>query len=458
MLAVAGCGSLAPRVPAPEPAIAAVWPLPERTAEADSWGTGATADIGWRDFFVDPALATLIAQALESNRDLRIAALNIERLRAQYQIQRADRLPTLALGASASRIGGGSNNNTALDINSVTLGIADFELDFFGRVRDLSHAALQQYFAQEEVRRSVQLSLIAEVANAYLTIAADQAAMQVAQATLDTQESTFRLTERRHELGAVSGLDLAQARTTVESARADVARFSGQIANDINALTLLVGRPVAPELLPKGFDARISGLAALPAGLPSEVLLRRPDLQAAEHRLLAANANIGAARAAFFPSIRLTASAGFVSGALTSLFSGSAGYWSILPQLYLPIFDAGRLQGNLDAARADQDIALAQYERAIQSGFREVADALALTQTLAAQRDAQQSLVDAAARANELSLARYQRGRDSYLVQLDAQRTFYSAQQALISTRLAEQTNRVTLYKVLGGGWHERSL
>jgi multidrug efflux system outer membrane protein len=282
--------------------------------------------------------------------------------------------------------------------------------------------------------------------------------MQVAQATLDSQEASFRLVERRHELGAVSGLDLAQARTTVETARADVARFAGQVARDINALRLLVGAPVERELLPAAFDASVTGIAPLPAGVPSEVLLRRPDMLAAEHRLRAANANIGAARAAFFPSIRLTAAAGFASDALSVLFVEGGRFWSFLPQLRLPIFDAGRLQANLDVARADQDIALAEYERTVQVGFREVADALALTRTLAAQREAQQALLDAAQRAYELSLARYQAGRDSFLVQLDAQRTMYAAQQALISTRLAEQTNRVTLYKVLGGGWNETSL
>lgn len=462
-LAIAGCASLAPSLPKPEPAIPDEWPLPATTLEANSAAgagdagatTAATADIGWRDFFADPSLTELIARALDHNRDLRTAVLNIERARAQYRIQRADGLPSLGIGASATRTGGG--DNVAPDTYSVSLGLADFELDFFGRVRDLSRAALQQYFAQDEARRTAQLSLVAEVANVYLTLAADQALLEVAQATLANQTDAFRLTERRHELGAVSGLDLAQARTTVETARADAARYAGQVARDTNALNLLVGAPVEPELLPKSFDSGVTGLAELPAGLPSEVLLRRPDVLAAEHRLRAANANIGAARAAFFPSIRLTASVGTASDALSGLFSGGSRFWSLMPQISLPIFDAGRLQGNLDAATADQDIALAQYEKAVQVGFREVADALALTRTLAAQRDAQQALLDAATRAYELSLARYQAGRDSFLVQLDAQRTMYAAQQARISTRLAEQTNRVTLYKVLGGGWYDES-
>jgi multidrug efflux system outer membrane protein len=460
-IALAGCASLAPPVPAPQPAIPAGWPLPATTVEAAAAAAQpasaatapAAADIGWRDFFADPKLQALIERALGNNRDLRTAALNIERARALYRIQRADQFPTLGVNALASRRGGGDTPQT--DTYNVALGIADFELDFFGRVRDLSRAALEQYFALEETRRAAQLSLIAELATVYLTLASDRAAMQLAQATLDVQETSFRLTQRRYELGAVSALDLHQARTTVESARADVARFAGQVARDTNAIALLVGAPVEPALLPSDFGATLTAIAPLPEGMPSEVLLRRPDVIAAEHRLRAANANIGAARAAFFPSITLTASAGFASANLSDLLGGGARFWAFAPQLNLPIFDMGRLQGNLEAARADQDIALAQYERAIQAGFRDVADALALTRTLAAQREAQQALVDAAARAYELSQARYEAGRDSFLVQLDAQRTLYAAQQGLIATRAAEQANRITLYKVLGGGWIE---
>jgi multidrug efflux system outer membrane protein len=452
---MAGCASLAPPVPQAEPAIPAQWPLPATTAATAPSTEPAAADIGWRDFFADPALRELIGRALDHNRDLRVAALNIERARALYRIQRADRLPTIGAGAAATRYGGG--DAVPPSTYSVSVGLSEFELDFFGRVRDLSRSALEQYFAQEEARRTAQLSLISEVAATYLTLAADQSLLRVAQATLDNQTAAFGLTERRHELGAVSGLDLQQARTTIETARADVARFAGQVEQDTHALGLLVGAPIDPSLLPRQFDANVTGIAPLPAGLPSEVLLRRPDVIAAEHRLRAANASIGAARAAFFPSIRLTASAGTVSDALAGLFRGGSLFWSIGPQVSLPIFDPGRLQGNLDVARADQDIALAQYEKAIQSAFREVADALALTRTLAAQREAQQALLEASTHANELSLARYKAGRDSYFVQLDAQRTQYAAQQALISTRLAEEINRVTLYKVLGGGWLEGS-
>ena len=457
-LLVVGCATLEPAVPAAQPSIQGEWPLPPTTdampASADADADAAAADIGWRDFFVDPNLEELVARSLDNNRDLRVAVLNVERARAQYRIQRADRLPSLGVNATLERTGGDIPVNSTYNAG---IGIAEFELDLFGRVRSLSDAALQRYFAREEARRSAQLSLIAEVANVYLTLAADQELLRVAQATLKTYEESYALTGKRHELGAVSALDVNQARIQVEAARADAARFAGQVAQDSNALNLLVGAPVESALLPTGVDDQVTGLAALPAGLPSEVLLRRPDVLAAEHQLLATNANIGAARAAFFPSISLTGSVGSASDQLSSLFGSGNKVWSFIPQINLPIFQGGRLRANLDVARADRDIALAQYEKSIQSGFREVADALALTAILARQLKAQQALVDAATRAEALSRARYEAGRDSYLVQLDAQRTLYAAQQGLIATRLAEQANRVTLYKVLGGGWNERS-
>jgi len=251
----------------------------------------------------------------------------------------------------------------------------------------------------------------------------------------------------------VSALDVQQARSAVESARADAARFSGQVAQDANALALLVGGTVEPSLLPQAFVPQASGLGALPAGMPSEVLLRRPDILQAERRLRGANANIGAARAAFFPSITLTASVGTASSELSGLFDKGSSGWGFIPRVTLPIFDGGRLRSGLGIASAERDIALAQYEKAIQSGFREVADALALSRTLADQRAAQEALLDAATRAHDLSQARYKAGQDSYLVLLDAQRTLYGARQGLASTQLAEQANRVVLYKVLGGGW-----
>lgn len=457
-LLAAGCATLEPPLPAARPAVAPTWPIPETTVVAaapEATPVDRVAEIGWRDFFVDERLESLIARALQNNRDLRVAMLNVERARALYRIQRSERVPSLSGSLDAVRTGGGDAPNT--ETYSAGIGIAGFELDLFGRVRSLSDAALQQYFATEQARRAAQLALVAEVASAYLTLAADQELLRVAQAALANRETWFGLTQKRFDLGATSRLDLAQARTLVEDARADAARFKGQVARDTNALTLLVGAPVADASLPTGLGDALAGLHAVPAGLPSEVLLRRPDVLEAEQRLRAANASIGAARAAFFPSIRLTGSVGTASDELSGLFSGGSFAWSFLPRIDVPIFQGDRLRANLGAAQADRDIALAQYERSIQSGFREVADALALSRTLGEQRAAQEAQVAAAAQAHELSRARYEAGRDSFLVLLDAQRTLYAAEQALVATRLAEQANRVTLYKVLGGGWTERT-
>lgn len=446
-LALSGCATMEPRLPAADANVPAQWPLPATTSAESA---EAVADIGWRDFFVDNKLDALIALALENNRDLRVALLNVERARGQYRIQRADRVPSLGVGASLVRNGTHQTVNSSYE---VALGITQFELDLFGRVRSLSASALQQFFATQAAQRSAQLALIAEVATTYLALSADQELQRLAQATLESHEATYRLAEQRRELGAVSALDVAQARTVVERARSDAARYAGQVSQDTNALALLIGAPVSPDLLPGDFDPRVSGLDELPAGIPSEVLLRRPDVVQAEHELRAANANIGAARAAFFPSITLTGSVGTASDELSGLFESGTRVWSFLPQINIPIFQGGRLRAGLDVATADRDIALAQYEKAIQSAFRDVADALALSRTLDAQRQAQEALVEAAARAAELSQARYRAGRDSYLTLLDAQRTLDAARQALIETQLAEQVNRVTLYRALGGGW-----
>jgi multidrug efflux system outer membrane protein len=463
-LLVSGCANLEPKLPAANPTIPADWPLPPTTAadkttqQVNASGAAAAehavADIGWRDFFTDPKLKELIARALDNNRDLRVAVLNVERARALYNVQRADQFPSVGATAALNRSGG--NVATPGSVYTASVG-ASFELDLFGRVRNLSDAALQQFFAQEEARRSAQLSLIGEIAGTYLSLAADLESQRIAQATLESQQTGYDLIAKRHQLGAVSALDLAQAQTTVESARADVARYAGLVATDINALRLLVGAPIDNDLLPKGFDLAVSGIAPLPAQLPSQVLLRRPDVQQAEHLLRSANANIGAARAAFFPTISLTGSIGTASTDLSNLFSAGTKIWSFAPQISMPIFQAGRLNANLGGAKADRDIALAQYEKSIQAGFREVADALALTRTLADRRTAQQALVDASTRAHQLSKARYDRGSDSYLNLLDAQRNLYTAQQGLVTSQLAEQANRITLYKVLGGGWMENS-
>ena len=451
-LVVSGCSTLEPRSTEVAPAIPAQWPG-TATAGAVTTAPMEVADIGWRDFFVDPRLQTVITQSLENNRDLRVAVLNVERARAQYRIQRADRVPAVGVQGQMTRSGGDAPVTEQFTAN---LGVVEFELDLFGRVRNLSQAALQQYFAEAANRRSAQLSLVAEVANAWLTLGADSEQLRIAQATLATYEDSLRLTEARRQLGGASALELSQTRTLVETARTDVARFAGQVAQDRNALVLLAGGPIDASLLPQAEVTEVASVRPLPAGMPGDVLLQRPDVMAAEHVLLSANANIGAARAAFFPSISLTGSIGSASSELSGLFDSGTRVWSFIPKLTLPIFQGGKLRANLGMATADRDIALAQYEKAIQVGFREAADALALNESLDAQLSSQQALVAAAEQAQRLSQARYDAGLDSFLTLLDARRTAYTARQSLVSTQLAQQSNQVALYKVLGGGWHER--
>lgn len=447
-LLLSGCATLVPALPEAQPQVPQGWPMPERTTVAND-GI-AVADVGWREVLVDPRLQRVVAQALDNNRDLRVTIFNVERARAQYQIRRADRVPSVGGSVGAERVGGDVPSSTTYNAG---VGIASYELDLFGRVRNLSEAALQQYFAQGENRRAAQVSLIAAVSNTWLDLAAVESLKAIAESTLKTYEEALRLSERRHEIGVISGLELAQARTQVETARADVARYAGQVQLGRNALNLLAGAPVGAADLPTAFDAQTVAMVPLPANLSSEVLLRRPDIQAAEHVLVGANANIGAARAAFFPSISLTGNAGTASSSFSGLFESGSLVWRFLPQINLPIFQGGRLRANLGMATADRDIALANYEKAIQTGFREVADGLALAQTLAEGREAAERLLAAAQRAEMLSAARYAAGRDSYLVRLDAQRTLYQAQQALLQSRLAEQLNRVALYRAFGGGW-----
>ncbi|MBB4125581.1 multidrug efflux system outer membrane protein [Xanthomonas translucens] len=433
----------------------------ESGAQADAV---PVADIGWRAVFTDPKLQQVIALALDNNRDLRVAALNIDQAWAQYRVQRADLAPGVDLGGS------GSGSRTPADLSgtgqplvahsySATLGISAYELDLFGRIRSLKEQALQQYLATTEAQRSTHISLIAQVATAYLTLAADQDLLRLAQDTLTSQSESYRLQQRSFELGSASALTLRQAQTTVESARVDVERYTAQVAQDRNALRLLAGAEVPSELLPTALPDSASAdanvLSNIPAGLPSELLQRRPDILQAERTLQAANANIGAARAAFYPSISLTAAAGSASAGLYGLFKGGSGSWSFAPSISLPIFDGGRNRANLDVAKVQRDIDVANYEKAIQTAFREVSDALAERNTLGRQLQAQQALVDASADSYRLSQARFERGVDSYLGALDAQRTLYSAEQTLISTRLSRFTNLVTFYKALGGGWVE---
>jgi len=449
-LTLAGCTTMAPAYERPAAPVAAQWDAPADGAQA--------ADLGWRDFFIDAKLRTLIEQALRHNRDLRVALLNVERAQAQYGVQRADRLPSVNAGAgqSAQRLPGGLTASGEPAISrqySATLGVSAYELDLFGRVRSLTDAALASYLASNDARRSAQISLVAEVAGSYLTLAADQERLRLATQTLKAREDGQRLTGRLQQAGVASALDLRQAGIATESARADQAALSTQVAQDRHALELLIGQPLSTELLPEaGTDAPITLSAELAAGLPSSVLLARPDVQQAERALQAANANIGAARAAFFPRITLTGSAGSASAELGELFRAGTGFWSFVPQVTLPIFDAGLNRANLKIAEVDRDIAVAKYEGAIQTGFREVADALAARATAGDQVAAQQRLVAQSEDALRLAEARFQQGVDDRLATLDAQRSLYGAQQGLIAARLAQQVNRVTLYKALGGG------
>lgn len=409
-LGLGACATLAPDYQRPAAPVPAAWAT---AAGADD--TAAAADIAWREFFADERLRRVVELALEHNRDLRVAALNIELARAQYRIQRADQFPSLGLTASQNgqRVPGDLNSTGESMISrqyGVSVGIVAWELDFFGRVRSLRDAALEQYLASEEALRSARIALVAETATAWLQLAADRERLELAQRTLETRRKAFELTQRSFEAGAVSALDLRQTEGEMERARADVAAFSAGVARAENALALLAGNSLSSDLLPTRLDAAAARLAELPAGLPAEVLANRPDILAAEHRLRAANANIGAARAAFFPRITLTASTGTASAELGGLFESGSRAWSFMPQLTLPIFEAGRLAASLDVAEVRLDIAVAEYERGIQGAFREVADALAERSALGEQVDARQRLLAAASESHRLSEARYQEG------------------------------------------------
>ena len=463
-LVLAGCTTLAPDYERPAAPVASDWPAGAAYDVSDEAapvsGSLLAANIAWQDFIVDPKLEEIVRLALDNNRDLRVATLNIERARAQYRIQRSGSFPYVGVsgeGASQRLPADVSPSGQAGISRQYTAGIGTsaYELDLFGRVRSLNDEALQRYLATEESRKAAQLTLVAEVAYVYLGLGANQERLQLAEQTLKSQRESYDLIRRSHDLGVASMLDLRQAQTLVESARVDVARFTRQIAQEKNALVLLVGERVPDDLLPhEQYDDQVT-LTDLSTGLPSEVLLRRPDVLQAEHLLQAANANIGAARAAFFPRISLTASAGTTSNALSNLFDGGTGFWSFIPQLHLPIFEGGRNVANLEVSEVDREIAQAQYEQSIQTAFREVADGLADRGTLDEQLEAQSALVEASADNKALSDARYQGGIDSYLNVLDAERSLYAAQQELITLRLAKNSNHVTLYKVLGGGWND---
>ncbi len=455
--AVVSACTLAPAYERPALPTPATWPAQGGGAPQAGADASSAANLAWRDVFIDRRLQAVIELALDQNRDLRIAVGNIAKARAQYGVQRSNLYPSIDAGAGLTRSrtpASLSPTGSAVEGNVFTadVGLASYEVDLFGRVRSLNEAALQSFFAAEENRRAAQISLIAEVANDYLALAADQDLLRLATDTLNARDASLGLTRSRFKAGAASELDVNQTETLAEQARTDVAAAATRVDQDRNALRLVVGAEVPVDLLPSGQIQSVQLRQDLPPGLPSDVLVRRPDVLSAEHALKAQNADIGAARAAFFPKITLIGQGGTASTELSGLFAAGSGAWSFAPRISLPIFNGGANVANLNIARAGRDIAVSQYEKAIQSAFRDVSDALAVQANIGLRIASQERLVAAADNARRLSQARYDRGVDSYLTLLDAQRTLYAAQQSLISTRLAQVSNRVTLYTALGGG------
>ncbi|RYF84159.1 MAG: efflux transporter outer membrane subunit [Comamonadaceae bacterium] len=454
-LFISGC-SLMPTYERPAAPVPTTFP----GDPAQPTGTSAAA-LPWQQFFTDPRLAGLIETALANNRDLRVAAQNVEVARAQFGIQRAALFPSVGLSADGSR----SAPNAARAINpnagsvaqnfSVDLGITAWEIDFFGRLGSLREAALAQYLATEESQRAAQTSLVAAVANGWLTLLADEELLAITRQTLATREDTLKLTQLRFDNGVSSEVDFQLANSLAETARATYAQQLRLRRQDENALALLLGAPVPASALTglEGGLARVQPMPAVPAGLPSDLLTERPDIRAAEQQLIASNANIGAARAAFFPRVSLTSSIGTASSEFSNLFSSGSKAWAFAPVISLPIFDAGRNQANLDASRAQREIAVAQYEKSIQTGFREVADALAGRETLGEQVRALQATAAAESRRFQLADLRYRNGVASSLDLLDSQRSLFAAQQSAVQVRLLQLQNQVLLYKALGGGW-----
>ncbi len=458
MAGVLSACSLAPQYVRPDAPVADSYP----TASTQSPSAVAAADIGWREFFPDKRLQALITSALDNNRDLREAALRIEEARALYNIQWADRVPNLNATASGTRgrtvVPGLPGGASVVSENyQVGLSLAAFELDFFGRVRNLSESALEQYLATEEARRAAQISLVAEVAKAYLAERAFAEQLALAQNTFEGRRKAYELAQQRFEVGATSALDLRQNEILVQSARVSYLTLQRQRAQAENALTLLVGRPLT-DLPPAQTLSEQNIVTDIPAGLPSDLLTRRPDIRSSENRLRASNANIGAARAAFFPRISLTAGIGSASSELSGLFESGTRTWSFTPQLLLPLFDAGRNRANLSLAQARNNIAVVDYERTIQVAFREVADALAARATLEEEIEAQRAVQDAQAERLRLADLRFQNGIASSIDLLDAQRELYTAQQQLIQARLLRLTNAIDLYRSLGGGLQENTV
>lgn len=453
MGALSGC-TMIPDYMRPDLPVANLW----SSASAEAVAKGPQVDqVGWRDFFLSEELRALIAKGLENNRDLRVAALNIDVARAQYRVQRSNLLPTVNAGGSLSRehtpgtLTSSGQGQTSSTYNA-TIANSSYEIDLFGRLRSLNQAALEQYFATEEARTATQISLIAEIANTYLQLLADREQQALSEQTLAAQQASYDIAAQRFNVGIGSQLDLSQAQTLLETARVDRLAYTRVVQQDRNALQLLVGAPLTEDELKETFANADRFVGNINPGLPSDLLQNRPDIREAEHSLIAANANIGAARAAFFPRISLTAAGGTAGTELSQLFDSGSGLWSFAPQITLPLFTGGSNTANLEVAEARKNIAVAQYEKAVQGAFRDVANALVARETLDDELAAQQKLVDATDTSRNLAEARYTRGVANYLDVLDAQRSLYAARQQLIQRRLAMLENTITFYTSLGGG------
>lgn len=464
LMSLTGC-SLIPEYHRPDLPVAQQWPFASN-GPATEHQANIAADLGWHDFFKDPITQELISLSLANNRDLRVAVLNVEQAQAQFRVDRAALFPTIAAtaGLDASRTPGdtiGSTSASKVRQYSMGLSTANWELDLFGRIRSQAEQQKETYLSDAETQLSTKITLIAQVASAYLTWLADRDALKVSQDTAKAERDSLRLTQLKLTEGSATDLDAAQAETTLRTAEASVAQYQRQVGQDMDQIVLLAGTQLPPALIAR-MNAK-GGLGAeprfpnLPAGLPADLLQRRPDIRAAEHTLLGANANIGAARAAFFPSVTLTANGGTASNGLKHLFGPSQAAWLFEPTINLPIFDAGKNEANLDIAQLQSRTEIANYEKAIQSAFRDVADALIARSTYGRQVAAQQSLVDADARYYRLANMRFRAGADNYLNVLLAQNSLFSAQLTLISLSLAAMQNNITLYKALGGGWKEYS-
>ena len=453
-ITLTGCVNLAPEYQRPAAPIATAWP----DTQADDLSTTAVDELDWKEFYGDQRLRQLISLALDDNRSLRQIALAVESARSQFQITRASALPTVDAGGSSSAQ---YSDSQTTHTYSAALGISAFELDFFGRIHNLRDQALETFLASQETLRAMRITLVAEVATAYFTLAADQQSLRLATNTLASQQKSLDLTLRTFEMGTASGLDVATAQASVDNARADIATYRTQVAQDLNALTLLVGKPLEPALVADTGTTVTDPLTPLmttispAAELPSEILQRRPDVLAAERMLRAANANIGAARAERFPSITLTTSVGTASSQLSQLFGSGSGLWSFAPLVSVPIFDGGSGAAKVRVAEVARDSAVASYESTIQTAFKEAANALAAQRNMSELLAARQSLLAANEKIYRLTEARYRKGLDSSLSVLTVQRSYYTAQQDMIAARLQEASNWVTLYRVLGGGWQQ---